>query len=151
MTDSQDYEKMVEQIDKYWDKLFADPITVSTSTDQVIIQPQRTNNILERFFRDLKRRYRKRSGTKSLNKMLRFMLTDTPLVKNLDNPDYLDIILDGCRTLEERFEKIDSRIVIEKIKTEKRKQQIIGSEMRNIIQLPDLPDRLSVLLAARQY
>jgi hypothetical protein len=79
------------------------------------------------------------------------MLTDTPLVKNLDNPDYLDIILDGCRTLEERFEKIDSRIVIEKIKTEKRKQQIIGSEMRNIIQLPDLPDRLSVLLAARQY
>jgi len=69
----------------------------------------------------------------------------------LDNPDYLDIILDGCRTLEERFEKIDSRIVIEKIKTEKRKQQIIGSEMRNIIQLPDLPDRLSVLLAARQY
>lgn len=151
MTDSQDYEKMVEQIDKYWDKLFADPITVSTSTGQVIIQPQRTNNILERFFRDLKRRYRKRSGTKSLNKMLRFMLTDTPLVKNLDNPDYLDIILDGCRTLEERFEKIDSRIVIEKIKTEKRKQQIIGSEMRNIIQLPDLPDRLSILLAARQY
>ena len=79
------------------------------------------------------------------------MLTDTPLVKNLDKPDYLDIILDGCRTLEERFEKIDSRIVIEKIKTEKRKQQIIGSEMRNIIQLPDLLDRLSILLAAQQY
>ena len=76
---------MAQQIDKYWQKLFADPITVTSSIGQVLIQPQRTNNILERFFRDLKRGNRRRSGTVSLNKTLRFMLTDTPLVKNLDN------------------------------------------------------------------
>jgi len=40
---------------------------------------------MERFFRDLKRGNRKRSGTMSLNKELRFLLADTPLVKNLDN------------------------------------------------------------------
>jgi len=147
LPDSDDYVKMAEQIDKYWKKLFADPITVTNSTGQIIIQPQRTNNILERFFRDLKRGNRKRSGTKSLNKALRFMLTDTPLVKNLDNPDYLEIMLDGCRTLEERFERIDSRLVTEKLKTERRKQQFIGAEMKKIIQLSDLPDRLSALLA----
>ena len=55
------YKNMIKQIDTYWDKLFADPITIETSNGQVIIQPQRTNNILERFFRDLKRRNRKRS------------------------------------------------------------------------------------------
>ena len=42
---------MTEQIDKYWEKLFADPITVTSSSGEVTIQPQRTNNIFERFFR----------------------------------------------------------------------------------------------------
>ena len=75
------------------------------------------------------------------------MLTDTPIVKNLNNPEYLEIILDGSRTLEERFERIDSRLVAEKLKTEQRKQQIIGTEMKKIIKLPDLPERLSALCA----
>jgi len=145
--DSDDYGKMAEQIDKYWEKLFADPITITNSTGQITIQPQRTNNIMERFFRDLKRGNRRRSGTVSLNKTLRFMLADTPIVKNLDNPEYLEIILDGCRSLEERFERIDSRLVTEKLKAEQRNQQIIGAEMKKIIKLPDLPERLSALLA----
>jgi hypothetical protein len=145
--DSKDFEKMTEQIDKYWEKLFADPITVTSSAGEVTIQPQRTNNILERFFRDLKRGSRRRSGTVSLNKTLRFMLTDTPIVKNLNNPEYLEIILDGCRTLEERFEKIDSRLVVEKLKAEQKNHQVVGSKMKKIIKLPDLPERLSTLLA----
>jgi len=147
IADSKDFDKMTEQIDKYWEKLFADPITVTSSAGEITIQPQRTNNILERFFRDLKRGARRKSGTVSLNKTLRFMLTDTPIVKNLNNPEYLEIILDGCRTLEERFEKIDSRLVAERLKAEYRKHQIIGSEMKKIIKLPDLPERLSALLA----
>ena len=146
-----DYSKMTEQIDKYWDKLFADPITVNTPTGQLNIQPQRTNNVLERFFRDLKRRNRKRSGTLSLNKTLRSILADTPLVKNLDNPDYVSIILDGCSTLEERFARIDSCMVVEKLKAEQKKQQRISPEMKKIIQRPDLPERLVSLLAAQQY
>jgi hypothetical protein len=147
IADSDDYRKMSEQIDKYWEKLFADPITVTSSAGEVTIQPQRTNNILERFFRDLKRGSRRRSGTVSLNKTLRFMLTDTPIVKNLNNPEYLEIILADCRTLEERFEGIDSCLVAEKLKAEQREHQIIGSEMKKIIKLPDLPERLSALWA----
>lgn len=149
-SEGKNYPHMIEQIDKYWDKLFADPITVATPTGPITIQPQRTNNILERFFRGFKRDNRKRSGTISLNKTLRFMLTDTPLVKNLDNPEYLEIILDGCRNLEERFERIDSCLVTEKLKTEQRKQQVISSEMKKVVELPDLPNRLSALLAHGQ-
>jgi len=59
---------------KYWDKLFADPKTVDTPNGQITIQPQRTNNILERFFRDLKRSNRKKSGTISLNKTLKSII-----------------------------------------------------------------------------
>ena len=68
-------------------------------------------------------------------------------MKNLNNPEYLEIILDGCWTLEERFERIDSRLVAERLKTERKKQQIIGPEIKKIIKLPDLPERLSALLA----
>jgi hypothetical protein len=145
------YDKLIEQIDKYWDKLFADPITVNTPTGQLKILPQRTNNILERFFRDLKRKYRKRSGTVSLSKALRFILADTALVKNLDNPEYVQILLDGCGSLEERFAKIDSHLVEEQLKAEQKKQERIGSEMKKMIQRPDLPQRLTLLLAGQQY
>ncbi|MDL1982094.1 MAG: hypothetical protein LWX02_11610 [Deltaproteobacteria bacterium] len=91
----------------------------------------------------------KKSGTISLNKTLKSMLADTPLVKNLDNPEYLEIILDGSDTLEDRFEKIDSRIVIEKLKAEQKKYVKISPEMKKIIQRPDLPKRLALLLAVR--
>jgi hypothetical protein len=144
---SEDYRKMRVQIDKYWDKLFADPIMVDTAQGPVEIQPQRTNNLMERFFRDIKRCSRKRCGTISLNRTLRTILADTPLVKNLDNPQYMEIVLDGCRTLEERFAKIDARLVTEKLKQEERNQQRVSPEMKKIIQRPDLPDRLVALLA----
>ncbi len=48
------YHKMVRQIDKYWDKLFADPIEVDTPSGKLMIQPQRTNNLMEQSFRFLK-------------------------------------------------------------------------------------------------
>ena len=135
-------------MDKYWDKLFADPITIETSNGQTTIQPQRTNNILERFFRDLKRRSRKRSGTISLNKRLKSILADTPLIKNLDNSEYMNAILDGNENLEERFKKIDCCMVTEKLKAEQKEYGKISPEMKKIIQRPDLPDELTSLLAA---
>ena len=142
-----EYKKMIEQIDKYWEKLFADPITVNTPNGQITIQPQRTNNILERFFRDFKRGNRKKSGTVSLNRTLRSMLADTPLVKNLDNPEYMKILLDGSSTLEQCFAKIDTSVVIERLKAEQNKTERINPEIKKIIRLPDLPERMIALVA----
>jgi hypothetical protein len=72
------------------------------------IQPQRTNNILERFFRDVKRQNRKKTGMASLNKVLQSVLAETPLVQNLRNDEYMKIILKGCSSLSERFPQIDA-------------------------------------------
>ncbi len=69
---------MLIQMDKYWEQLFADSIIVNTPNGEQKIQPQRTNNILERFFRGEKRRSRKKSGNKSLNRTLKTILADTP-------------------------------------------------------------------------
>jgi len=66
-TGNRAYVKMISQIDKYGTKLFADPLTVKTPDGPMLVQPQRTNNILERFFRDVKRGNRQREGTASLS------------------------------------------------------------------------------------
>jgi len=142
-----EYKKMIEQIDKYWEKLFADPITVKRPNGEIIIQPQRTNNILERFFRDFKRGNRKKTGTISLSRTIRSILADAPLVKNLDNTEYMKILLDGCDTLEERFKKIDSGIVLERLKIERNKTERISPGMKKIVKFPDLPERMIALVA----
>jgi len=36
----------LSQIDTYGEKLFADPIVVKTAAGRMLVQPQRTNNIL---------------------------------------------------------------------------------------------------------
>jgi hypothetical protein len=147
-SEKEHYKKMIQQIDLYWEKLFADPIAVDTPKGRAFIQPQRTNNTLERFFRDLKRRNRKKSGAVSLTKTLKTILSDTPLVKNLDNEDYLNIILGGCSTLEERFEKIDSKMVVEELKKAKKKSEILHPQLKKMIQQPEFPKKIRVLFAA---
>ncbi|MFZ4441616.1 MAG: transposase, partial [Syntrophales bacterium] len=98
--------KMAVQIDKYGDKLFADPIVVKTPNGTIIIYPQRTNNILEQFFRSFRRGERRKTGNDSLCRTLQTMLADMPLVKNLDNPQYREILLNGKADLEELFAEI---------------------------------------------
>ncbi len=136
---SRDYQKMVAQIDKYWEKLFADPIAVDTPQGKRTVQPQRTNNLLERFFRDIKRGYRKKSGSNSMSKTLKAMLADTPLVKNLENQEYLNLLLNGKPRLEELFVEIDAKIVREEMRKTRQDSAKIPTKIRRIIKNPQLP------------
>ena len=104
--------KMIEQIRKYDEKLFADPIIVTVDGQKIYVQPHRTNNIMEQFFRYLKRLLRKKGGNISVKRSLTAMLPGTVLVKNLKNEEYLDLLLDGTSGLEERFAQIDSRVFL---------------------------------------
>jgi hypothetical protein len=136
------YRKMIKQIDKYWDKLFADPIQVITKEGVVTLQPQRTNNILEQFFRYLKRQDRKRSGNHALTKTLKTMFAQTPLVKNLDNPQYMEIILNGKATLAERFAEIDIVKIRKTFAEEQKVMQQYPKRMTEVFKIPHLPEQL---------
>ncbi len=138
------YRKMIKHIDKYWDKLFADPIQVVTKTGTITILPQRTNNILEQFFRYLKRIDRRRSGNHSLTKTLTTMLAQTPLVKNLENPRYMEIILNGKATLAERFAEIDIDQVRKVFAEEKKVSKKYPKRMGKVFKITHLPRRLSM-------
>jgi len=145
LSGKEEYKKMIQQIDMYWKKLFADPIAMHTPQGEVFIQPQRTNNILERFFRDIKKKARKRTGTISLTKTLKTILSDTPLVKNLDKEEYLKIILDGCDTLQERFARIDSNLVVEELERSKKEPGRVSRELKELIRDPAFRIKLGLL------
>lgn len=137
------FKKMVNQIDKYWGKLFSDPIEIKTDNGVLVIQPQRTNNMLEQFFRGIKSGNRKKMGTSSLSKMLKAMIANTPLVKNLSIPEYVDIILDGKKDLAERFSEIDISSVRATLRQEDEAARKYPKGMGRIFKMPDLPNKIS--------
>lgn len=143
---NKDYRKLIAQLDKYWEKLFADPITIHTSSQIITIQPQRTNNIMERFFRDLKRGYRRKTGNHSMNRTLQAMLSDTPLVKNLQNSTYLDILLDGKPNLETLFSDIDKKRVHNELANQLNSPDRVPAKIKKLIANPTFPLIISNLL-----
>lgn len=143
----EDYKKMVSQIKQYWHKLFSDPLLIDTPKGKMTIQPQRTNNVLERLFREIKRSYRKKSGNKTLGRTMKAMLSDTPLVKNLHNPEYLKIILDGKANLEERFSEIDAQLVQKELSNQQAASEKVPPKIKKMIKLLELPDAFVALFA----
>ena len=105
------FSKFIAQLEKYWPKLFAAAIEVETETGKIKIQPQRTNNDMERLFRDINHGHRKKTGTSKMNRAFQAILADTPLIRNLRNEEYVTIILGGHSTLAERFSGINALLV----------------------------------------
>lgn len=125
--------------------LFADSIPVVKPDGVFMIQPQRTNNILERFFRNEKRRGRKKTGMGSLNKMLKAVLADTPLVQNLKNDEYMKIILNGCSNLAERFSQIDAQLVQKELAETAKGNTKILPGIKKMIRDAELTVKISTL------
>ena len=89
--------------------------------------PQRTNNILE--------------------KILKAMPANTPLVKNLNNPQYMRILLDGKATLEERFAQIDASLIRKELAKLSANSDKVPPRIKKLIRQPDFPGQLVAIFA----
>jgi hypothetical protein len=138
-------QKMAEQIDKYGDKLFAEPIEVMTPQGKASIYPQRTNNILEQFFRGVRRGHRRKTGNNSMHRVLQTMLADTPLVKNLDNPAYMEILLDGKENLVELFAELGPSWITNAAAESQPEIGRLLPGFRALINHPTLPEQVARL------
>jgi hypothetical protein len=147
---NQSYQKMTEQIEKYWEKLFADPITVDGPNGKIQIQPQRTNNIMEQYFRDFKRGNRRKTGNNSSSLMLQNMLAQTPLVRNLQNPEYMKILLDGKTTIEDVFADIEITGLRQELQKAQQNPEKIPAKIKSIIDEPKYPEKLANILKKSQ-
>jgi len=76
------------------------------------------------------------------------MIANTPLVRNLENPEYMKIVLDGKATLEERFAEIDIRMVREELATFNKSSERVPLKIKKIIRMPQLPKTLLAVFSA---
>jgi hypothetical protein len=113
-----------------------------TPAGPVRIQPQRTNNILEQFFRSLKRAHRRRTGNASSSRMLRTILAETPLVRNLENPHYVNILLNGKPSLEAVFAEVEIDTLRKAFRDAQDDPERIPAKLKPIIAMPDFPQKL---------
>jgi len=61
------------------------------------------------------------------------MFADTLLVKNLNNPDYMKVILNGNMSLEEIFAEIDYKQVIARTKDTGNDENKMPRKIKNMI------------------
>ena len=69
---------------------------------------ERTNNLEENFFRDMKHRERRRSGRKVLTQDFERLPPAAALVPNLEKPDYIAILCGSLETLPAAFAELDA-------------------------------------------
>ena len=131
------------QINKYREQLFADPITVKTAEGIKTIQPQRTNNLMERMFRDFTRDNKRKTGTDSVGRTIQAMVDDTPLIRNLKNDDYKKIIIGDKENLAEVFAEIDVDKVRKKMKEHNICNEKIPEKIQSLLKKDNFPDMLS--------
>jgi hypothetical protein len=141
-SDNKSYEAILKQIDKYWDKLFPENIVVETKYGKKIIKPNRTNNMLEKVFREIKRNHKRKSGTNSMSKKFKTMLSATPLVMNLKNEEYFKLILNGKNNLEERFAEIDAKNVRQELEKLNNCSDNISAKIKKLLKEENLPNLL---------
>jgi len=68
--------------------------------------------------------YRNKSGRNKLTKTLKAMLADTTLVKKLENPQYMEILLKDKNNLIELFAQIDVKLVHMELKENQSEQPL---------------------------
>ena len=77
------------------------------------------------------------------------MIAETPLVKNLENPDYMKIILGDKNSLEQVFAEVDITEVRQMLKESGITKGKIPEKIKKIIANKDLPE--IILNSFRKY
>jgi hypothetical protein len=119
------YKKLRNQFSKYWKMLFAQPVEAHLPNGEVVqMYPQRTTNLMERLFREFQRSEYKRTGMGTLGRTARAMVAETPMMKNLDCPEFMNILLNGQPTLAARFAQLDIQSVQEGMAKTENKEKL---------------------------
>jgi hypothetical protein len=82
-----------------------------------------------------------------MHRALQTMLADTPLVKNLSNPHYMQILLDSRPSLEALFADLDRTAAADDLEPSAETNRILPG-FKALTKMPDLPIRIAQLASA---
>lgn len=121
-------------------------IVIKTASGKLTIRPQRSNNIMECSFRDLKRGKVSKTGNNSICRTRQAILADTPLVKNLEKREYVNILLNGKATLEELFADIHNKTLRRELQNANKSPDKVPAKINKIIAKALFPEIISNVL-----
>lgn len=107
-TKAEAHRTIAEHIDRHEANLWGHLIEVDIGGEKMWKFVERTNNLVENFFRHLKHVERRRSGRKFLTCDLKSYPASAALVSNLNNVDYIEIVCGSLNMLPEIFSRMDS-------------------------------------------
>ncbi len=119
--------KIIKKLKEYDKSIFSDPHVVKVNGKKKIIFILRTNNILEHHFRRFNYWCRRIHGNHSVRRNLENIPEQFPIVENLNNPNYVQLIFGDETKIAERFAEVDVKIIREMSSGIKRKQKIYSS------------------------
>lgn len=119
--------KIIDKLKEYGKGLFSDPFVVEINGKKRIISILRTNNILEQHFRRFNYWCRRIHGNHSVRRNLENIPEQIPLVENLKNPNYMQLIFGNDTKIAKKFATVDVKIVREMNKGLTRKKKIYSS------------------------
>jgi hypothetical protein len=132
------YKKIIKKLKEHGKKLFSDPMTVYVNGEKRTIFILRTNNILEQHFRRFNYSCRRIHGNHSVRRNLENIPEQLPMVENLKNPNYVQLIFGDENKIAEKFAKVDKNIITEMRNSLKTKQKIYSSnKIKKTIRNPD--------------
>jgi hypothetical protein len=99
---------LLTHIERHGDSLWGHAIPLPDNIGGGIGVVQRTNNILEGFFKGMKHDERRRSGRKNLTHDFETLPPAAALAYNLNRPDYVSIVCGSLECLHKAFAKLDS-------------------------------------------
>ena len=127
-------QKVIKQLEKYWDRIFTPVIKTNIEGEIITIIPQRTNNTSEQFYRRLKQLLRRLHGNSKLNKDLVYLPEEIALIENLTNNRYVSNFLGNIDQLAIEFANIDihdEKLPFEKKQLEMKMSPKIKSVLKN--------------------
>ena len=92
------------------------------------------------------RAYRKKNGFQAMARALKAMLKDTPLVMNLRNKDFMDILLAGRQNIGERFADIDADVVRAQMNKSTGNEYSVSGKLKKIVNAPTFLESLISLI-----
>ena len=132
------FKKIIDKLKENGKRLFSDPMTVHVNGEKKIIFILRTNNILEQQFRRFNYWCRRIHGNHSVRRNLENIPEQFPMVENLKNPNYVQLIFGDESKIAEQFAKVDKNIISEMRNNLKTKQKIYSSnKIKKTIRNPD--------------
>ena len=83
-----------------------------------------------------------------MRKKLQSIIADTPLVKNLDNPEYLQLMLNGKGSLQEAFAEICQQDVISKMREAEKDEPKLPRKVLVLIRQKETMQKVLYLIAS---